>query len=876
MGRSAELQALSARLASLLKPLLGDSFFFPLDKALLSRDGGVCIDDRTRLQFDPLNPHEHRCPRCNRIHRGERHHRAWVWRYHLWLSERAIHLALLGFLRNDAALVQRSRDILDCYASAYRTFPNSDNVLGPTRLFFSTYLESIWLIQIVIASSIIEAGQPGMEAASSSELLDEMIAESSALIASFDEGRSNRQVWNNTALIAAGIRLNDERLVECGLDGPSGLRAQLVSAVGDEGLWFEGENYHFFALRGFLLAAELLRDLGVDLYGHDGPQGRLCEMFAAPLLTLLPDLTIPARGDSPFGVSIVQPRFAELWEIGWARTSDERLGNILSRLYNADVQEGEDPGLEEIAEQEQNRPPQRLARGLLGWKALLWMNPQPPVPGNPDNRESAFLRDTGLVVLQRDPYRYVSMECGGSPGGHGHPDLLHVTAFWGDPLFADFGTASYVAASLHWYRSALAHNSPSVSGIGQVTRDGDCTAFDSDGDWSWCRGTARDLFGPGTSAVRTLVVGPSVMVDLVEVTAGDATVVDLPVHPLGGVDEVMASRRTEHVEFESGKFAVYLAPRPGEELLILREPGPPDSRFADGDELSFLIRRARGSGWWLQCYAPLHVGVVKLQGDAQRQTIVYADGTTERIEIGKRTCKIVGRDSVTSKLSGVRTFTGTPLRRSAPSFRIACPLLGDTPEIVKWEAALPAGAMIELGERHYRRSEMAFGVAGEFTAKCAVFAVGSNVGFAVTVRKGDLLFRRADANDPVLDNELPDIDSDGIQCYVGTNGWSGYLVVPDPDSGDVRVTAVAGTAGDAATVRGSWCRTDDGYRVLLLVDVGRELRGGDRVPVNLVVNEMRRGRVRRSGQLVLSGGGGWVYLRGDRESPSTAAIAEVT
>jgi hypothetical protein len=42
-----------------------------------------------------------------------------------------------------------------------------------------------------------------------------------------------------------------------------------------------------------------------------------------------------------------------------------------------------------------------------------------------------------------------------------------------------------------------------------------------------------------------------------------------------------------------------------------------------------------------------------------------------------------------------------------------------------------------------------------------------------------------------------------------------------------------------------------------------------------VVNEMQPGRERRAGQLALAGGGGWVYLRGDRESWVNAVRAEV-
>jgi hypothetical protein len=38
---------------------------------------------------------------------------------------------------------------------------------------------------------------------------------------------------------------------------------------------------------------------------------------------------------------------------------------------------------------------------------------------------------------------------------------------------------------------------------------------------------------------------------------------------------------------------------------------------------------------------------------------------------------------------------------------------------------------------------------------------------------------------------------------------------------------------------------------------------------------MRPGRVRRAGQLVWSGGGGWVYLRGDRQSPESFGVLEL-
>ncbi len=879
MGRSEDLQALATRLVGLAEPLLRDSFFFPIEKALLSRDGGVCADDGARLLFDPLSPHIHCCPNCGKAHEGDRHHRAWVWHYHLWLSERAIHLALLGSLRGDEALLQRSGDILDRYASEYRNFPNSDNVLGPTRLFFSTYLESTWLVQIVMAASILDANESQTKKAGRWSKLSEVIEESSSLIASFNEGWSNRQVWNNTALVSAGIWLNDDDLLESGLDGRFGLLPQLVTAVSDEGLWFEGENYHFFALRGFLLAAELLRGIGVDLYGQDGPEGRLRDMFTAPLLTLLPDLTIPARGDAPFGVSIVQPRFAELWEIGWSRTSDERLQSVLTQLYSVGAPDGEDPGLVEIAEQEQNRAPQRLSRRLLGWKALLWSKPEHPrAPETVWQSDQVLLGAAGLAVLRSKPERYLSMECGGRPGGHGHPDLLHVTIFWDDPLFMDFGTASYVSPSLHWYRSTLAHNSPGVSGIGQLRRDGSCSAFDSDGEWSWCRCVAEDVFGKGTRAVRILVAGPSCIIDVLEIVADDDMTVDLPIHPLGATGGLRQESGAieKSITWKAGGFEIHLLPRVGEELIVSHELGPPDNQFADGSPLSFVVRRAKGSGTWTQCYARGQDCVEELREAAGEMLIAYADGSKDRLDIGRRSCRIVDRQGRVHKLAGTRKPAG---RSSAsPPARertIPCQLLEATPSVADWEDALHPSSIIPLGQEHYRRSEKVFGEAGQFEARCAVFAVGSSIGFAVTVAKGELLFRCAEDRDPALDNETPDINSDGIQCYVERDCWSGYLIVPELRSNSTRIRSVAGSDISTAAVTCSWCRTSDGYRIVAFVDIGRELQRGHRVPVNLVVNEMWSGRARRSGQLVLSGGGGWVYLRGDREARSSAAIAEV-
>jgi len=887
LGESADVAALGQRLERLLAPLLTRPLYVPRTKALLSRDGGVCPDDGSRLRFDPLSPERHQCPLCGRVHGGERHHRAWIWRYHLWLSERAIHLALLGALYRKRELFDKAREILEAYATLYPEVPNRDNVLGPTRLFFSTYLESIWLTQITIAAGLLRsagASQPGNS-------FDAVVRESSDLIASFDEAWSNRQVWNNTALLAAGTWLSDEALTRQGLDGRHGIRTQLVRGVTADGLWFEGENYHFFALRGFLLAAELARWSGTDLY-EPGPAGTaLRAMYLAPLDTLLPDLTIPARGDSPYGVSIMQLRFAELWEIGRSRGNDPRVDSLLADLYARPAPEGPDSGFQELAEQETNDIAHRVSRDRLGWKAFLWMLPGAP-PGRPDAwiAGSRLLRDAGVAVLRNGPGRYVSIESGGQPGGHGHPDLLHVSLYADGSCLADFGTGSYVSPSLHWYRSTLAHNAPGLPDRGQVVRTGRCTAFEEKGEWAWCRVVAERLFGDGTSAVRVLLAGPEYVLDVLNVVVPEAVAVVLPIHPLVGVaidgqDENLAGSvgsRGLHLKrlalsTDGAGPEVVLVPRVGESLSVEVAPGPPTIALADGPPLPFLVRSASGAGYWAQVYASRAgaVGNVAVL-DGGRVCIELADGTVHDIRLGEDTVQVEGLAGTTLELGGRQPPPVTsPHARMTPIDRrsIQCPTVRRVPAPDEWERVVPPEVIRTLGERHYRRSEKPY--SESFSARAAVFTCGSQVCFAVSVRKAHVWFRPSDAADPRLDNEAADIHSDGIQCYVATGVWQGFVAVPDEASNRVHVRSVAGPVGDVVGVYGDWCATSDGYAIVVAVDLGRTLRSGDILSVNLVVNEMYAERERRAGQLVLSGGGGWVYLRGDRESPGGGIMAEV-
>jgi hypothetical protein len=175
----------------------------------------------------------------------------------------------------------------------------------------------------------------------------------------------------------------------------------------------------------------------------------------------------------------------------------------------------------------------------------------------------------------------------------------------------------------------------------------------------------------------------------------------------------------------------------------------------------------------------------------------------------------------------------------------------------------------ELGERAYRRSEESWDEAGRPRAVVAITATRQYLVIEASIEKSEVVLRPRGAADPALDNEHPDIHSDGAQLYVAAPEWdrpAAWLVVPEHPEPRVRTHIVDGARADVPLVAG-WSSESRGYAMrfeipLDALGAGRELP----LAIDLIVNEMAAGRVRRRGQLVLSGGGGWIYLQGDRQS----------
>jgi hypothetical protein len=225
-----------------------------------------------------------------------------------------------------------------------------------------------------------------------------------------------------------------------------------------------------------------------------------------------------------------------------------------------------------------------------------------------------------------------------------------------------------------------------------------------------------------------------------------------------------------------------------------------------------------------------------------------------------------------------------PTPVTAPAFGVGvAPPLDGTLEGFELEEPLQLAL-----EDQYRRSEDAYPGPDDLSALAYAAWDERALYLAVDVTKPDLYLRPPEAPPLLLDNEPDDIHSDGLQVYLASahaeqeaNDVVGYLIVPQVNARGVRVSATSDARSglDASAVKGEWRRTDRGYRVTVAIPwpavEGLHPHAGARVRFDLIVNEMLPGRMRRTGQLVWSGGDGWVWLRGDRQNPGRFGILEL-
>ncbi len=872
-------------------PLLARVPPIPAVKALLSRDGGTCPDDHSPLAFDPWSPERHRCPRCGREWSGERHHRHWARAQHLWIAERAADLALLATLREDEPPAARADRMLAGYDELYFQLPNRDNVLGPTHLFFSTYLESLWVNSFLVAASILRQG--GLLSEERIEGVNRIAEEAANLIGEFNEGFSNRQTWHAAALAGIAAWFEDAELMGNAVESRTGLLGHLADGFGADGMWWEGENYHLFALRGLIQGIRWARLLGFDLLEDTEVRDHFRTALLAPARSALPDFSYPARHDSRFGVSLAHPASLELWEIGRVLLGeDDELEAWLNALYRLPTPKTGDLYDAWLHDAGMPQPDSRGRTDLSWWVApAIPLGPPRELPWSPG---SLLLPDQGVAILRHED-QYVGLECGPTVPGHGHPSHLHLTLHAGGVHWLpDPGTGSYVQETLAWYRSALAHNAPLLDGVNAGGAEAWCAAFAEAPPRAWARGRAGSL-------TRTILLGPGHLVDLVELQEETPRELILPWHFQGDLEidsqgawepATLEARFLTRARRDTGNRdgvrafrvhqpgsqrslqAFFLAP--GAELLRATGPGLP----GETEPRDFVALRASAkTARWLTV-----IGLVP-GDDPAAVTGIAMDQESIRVDTRSGPVRYrLGPDGVTVDAAGAST-TLTGLRPAPKPHR---PLFQERveTEVVATARRIDAppaldgsldgfdlGAPLALDSEHqYRRSEEPYDPE-RLSAEAWINWDGDDLYLAVQVRKPDLVFRPEDAPALELDNEPDDINSDGIQVYLAHNGQTaGALIVPQ-EGGRLHLRPL-GTEQPA--IEGTWAPTPDGYviTVKLAHSIITGSWAGD-LRFDLLVNEMQEGRIRRAGQLAWSGGEGWIYLRGDRQDPAGFGLLEL-
>ncbi|GAB1341024.1 heparinase II/III domain-containing protein [Gemmatimonas sp.] len=881
-----------------LRPWLQAPLPIPEAKARLTRLGGRCPVHGTLLVFDPSAPHAHRCEACNVAYTNPEHHQWWAMGAQLFTAERTVHAAALYLLRGDVAYRELAIRTLGELAARYSSWPNRDNVLGPTRPFFSTYLESIWLLNLCHALSLLEAA--GAHDIGQS-LRDNVLEPSSALIATYHEGRSNRQVWNEVALLSAWTMLGEHARVAQRLDSKQSLPMLLETGLLADGTWFEGDNYHQFAHRGLWYGAQLLRSIGrpvSPIYAD-----RFHEGFVTPFAGLLPDDTSPARRDSQYAVSVRQWRWAEWCELGYAWRADQRLGAVLRRLYDGSGPRDTTQRATSTADAERNGGPVALSRADCSWRALLMAQPH-PVPAGLWEPVSVCLPKQGLAVMRRQGGQvYAALDGGAEAGGHGHPDRLHLTLQHGTqrPL-NDPGTGSYVERTLHWYRSTLAHHAPLVDGASQQPGETTLTAFEDRGGAGWMQKRAVHL-APDVHATRTVVVCDGYLVDVLEWDAERDVTITLPVSVdmhdnltdwkpevragaggledgfdfLSNVEGTETAPAVVHLLHDSGTMAWYATSRHGAWWRAIA-PGAPAS--APQQRLLVDVPGGHGRIVGVWAWAPVESVHVNATGPVLA-VVTTRDGTVASHEAAAHGWHIgllarharssidLGFSDAGGHASHAASRFPSPPADGAETGAVAYHvrpvslLIPHSHEFSRW-----------LGEAHYVATEEAWGGTNAPTARLAIGRTASHLVVTVHAFTGHAPVVPS-GGDPhhmpanPLDNERADVNADGVQCYFGRQHdrpghWqAAVLAVPLAD-GTARVTSLVANGPVPEAHAES---LPDGWRMVLRWRL--ETLPLDSLTFDLIVNERPPERERRRGQLVLSGGQGRGYLRGDRHAPAS-------
>jgi hypothetical protein len=448
-----------------------------------------CPEHNEMFTFDWEKPYAHYCHLCKKEWTGvSRYDWAWINVLHARNLDYLVSNMYLYLATRDTVYAGYIRDMLLDYASRYPGYMEHNNdrtPYGGGKMFGQSLDESVWASDAARAYMIAKPLMTLEEI----ETIEKNYLQPCADMLVKRQGGGNWQVWHNSGLIALGVALQNDSLVDIALNDPQcGYHHLMKTHVYDDGWWNEGSPlYHYYPLRAMFLSADAVRCRGIDLFDR-----KLYGMLASPAAAIYADLSLPAHNDGWYGESLKLQ--AGLYEMACCRFRDSLFSNILARIYLTEKRD--------------------KVEALHNMTDISPANPHIPP-------QSVCFENLGVAVL-RSGNRTVALKYGPHGGGHGHPDKLSISLHNGtEEIVTDMGTPGYgVPDNAGWYRKTLAHSTVSVDAQDQKPVTGELVRFDTSGKRSSVEAQTVHAY-PGVAMSRKITLQGNRMTDLFTCNASD-------------------------------------------------------------------------------------------------------------------------------------------------------------------------------------------------------------------------------------------------------------------------------------------------------------------------------------------------------------------
>lgn len=403
-----------------------------------------CPDCRTRLKFDPFNPHSFHCDGCNKefspetdagiYPKGNRYngtmYDGWACIFYQTASSAAVHLALIGRMDGRDAWLKRARELLLLYAKTIKDLPTVQPGEGdPARILtYAREGDNVILNELAQACELLrDSMAPEERARVEEDALNRMLKDIMLQpIYSFDH--NDIYQYHRTVLQTA-LALEREDLIDWSFgygdyapdklpDHRSLRRIAATHFKPDGAFWELCSGYHLYPMDAFCQLAVVSHNIAhmdparfpqehYDFTNPNSPGGKVIKAALEWFVSMaMPDRTMTIVGDSPAPRSGMDS-YATTAEVGYRYFDVRAVGDY-----------------------------ETLRQGKRTWTGFLLGAPQ--IVQQPTPFTSSYL-SSGWVSLRNEwegNRVWAGLNALIPGGGHQHADRLTLTLFSQGKLLA--------------------------------------------------------------------------------------------------------------------------------------------------------------------------------------------------------------------------------------------------------------------------------------------------------------------------------------------------------------------------------------------------------------------------------------------------------